>query len=114
MTHKQKAIDLKKSYTSSSLLKLITYVLIVVHLGMGSISLAYLFVENNHHLIEYCNSFENQSVLDELEKEVDDKFKIAFIEEKKSLNDYFNLPLVSDASPNNECSDICTPPPKQS
>ena len=81
---------------------------------MGSISLAYLFFENEQHLIEYSNTFENKSMMDENEEEVDDIFKLVFEEDKNSLQNYTELRSHSDARTNNEHSEICTPPPEHS
>jgi len=105
---------LKRNYTSKSLLKLITYVLIVVHMGVGSMSIAYLFVDNHSHQIEYCNSFENESLLDELEKEIDDKFKIVFTIDKQSVEACFSAIITADTPLSDVHSDITTPPPEHS
>ena len=88
--------------------------LIVVQLGIASISLAYLFMDDKQNLIEYCNTFENKSMMDENEKEVDDIFKLVFNEDEEIIRKRFEMCFYSEPLPTNEHGDICTPPPEHS
>lgn len=106
-------MDLKKTHTSTLGTKLLSHLLIIVILGVVSIPYAQFFVENNHHLIEHCHSVEGQSILDEFQKEVDDKIKKVFIDAYTSVNISSNLSLTSVLLPNNRGCDINTPPPEE-
>jgi len=111
---KQKTIDLKKFYSTSLPLKLISFALILVYIGTGSISIAYLFIDSNSHPIEHSISFENETLLDEIEKELDDNSKIVFVNEKYFLLNSFEVISTWNIPLRIEHIDICTPPPKQS
>jgi len=108
----KKQLKLKERVKLSFILRSITYILIIGHIGIASFFYTHQITKSDLSFIENKITIENQMILDDFEKEIEDQISTQKTDIVESSLPNSSKRFSSSYLLNSHQGDISTPPPE--